>query len=287
MKPFNRVYCISLTRCRERRAHMVAEFARAGVEGWQFIDAVDKNSTAATELFDSDFVLKYPPCFRCGKAACDCSNKALLPVQIANWLSHMDAWRRVQDGPAGLSLVCEDDIRFQAHLGACLELIGNSRQIRGHVQAREPLLIRLGWSAWVPAEAEAEGVSPSLTTEIRMANACYAINEAMAALLLGSLRKIDTTSDIYLHDRLAADVAHYTVMPPAALELSWTTGELLSEIRPKAKHVEYLRGQLCALAPGSQEYQATRERMERELARIRHFEELDAHPERQGEPADN
>lgn len=259
----------------ERRAHIQREFNRIGISHYQFIDAYDKSSEEVIQLYESDFVKKFPPCFRCGKNECTCTNKSLFHPQIGNWLSHMAAWKIAQQTGGNLTLVCEDDVIFRSNIHESLAMLRASRSIKSNLKAGQPVLIRLGWAL---SDDHSETSAPRLTQDIRMANCCYAINPAMAELLLKSLQKIDTTSDVYLHWIIGTDVNHYTVMPPPVHELSWSTGELLSEIRPKQKHIEQLKQKLNQLEPGGAEYQDVLRKFELEKNRIREFEEFNASP---------
>jgi hypothetical protein len=112
-----------------------------------------------------------------------------------------------------------------------------------------------------------------------MSNPCYAINAAMGRILVDSLERIETTSDVYVHRLIGTRVDHYTAIPPAAYELSWSTGELRSEIRPKQERVDYLRRRLQSLATDSVEYGEVKEAIEIEQQGISSFDEFNSNPE--------
>jgi hypothetical protein len=136
------------------------------------------------------------------------------------------------------------------------------------LETAEPVLVRFGWAL---SDEHALCSAPILTQDIKMANPCYAINSVMAKYLLESLEEISTTSDVYLHRIIGSTVNHYTVMPPPVYELSWSTGEMISEIRPKEKRVEYLLSKLKNLDRQDSDYQATKASYENELARLKQF----------------
>ncbi len=76
-KGFNfvdKVYCINLLQSIERREHMQTEFSRLNIQNYEFIQAVDKDSPIVKNLMASYKVKKFPPCFRCHKLFCKCSN---------------------------------------------------------------------------------------------------------------------------------------------------------------------------------------------------------------------
>jgi hypothetical protein len=67
-------------------------------------------------------------------------------------------------------------------------------------------------------------------------------------------------------------------MPPAAYELSWSTGELRSEIRPKEKRIAHLRRRLETLSPDDPAFDTVRESIEEERQKIAEFEKFNAKP---------
>lgn len=269
MNLFDRVLCISLESSVERRKHIDAEFKSVGIENHQFIKAFEADSQEVLDLLDSDFVHKYPPCFRCGHDQCNCENKALFAPQIGNWLSHMAAWKKVCSTSGELYLVCEDDLKFTSRFQATLNFIEESEEIRNQLASGLPVLIRLGWALSNDHDSDIE---PCFTNEIKMSNPCYALNAAMADLTLNSLTGIKTTSDIYLHRDIAPLANHYTAFPPIAYELSWSTGEIRSEIRPKQKHIEYLRKQLSMYSQDADQCKIIRLQIQNEQQRLREFE---------------
>lgn len=272
---FSQIYCISLERSTERREYIKKEFDRVGLDKYEFIDAYDKNSKEVSVLYNSDFVKKHPPCFRCGCDKCDCDNKSLFRPQIGNWLSHIKAWKCIANDNLRLALICEDDVKFQDTIHKSLEVIAESDKILHTLETIQPILIRLGWAL---CEEHNEHCAPQLTEQIRMANPCYAINAPMASLLMDSLEEINTTSDIYLHKTIGPTIAHFTMIPPAAYELSWSTGELISEIRPKNKRVNFLREQLETLKHQDPEYQTTKASYEKEAIRLEQFCQFNESP---------
>lgn len=272
---FSSILCISLKRNAKRREHIQNEFDRVGIYAYQFIDAYDKTSKKVEEVYRSDFVAKFPPCFRCGQDVCNCENKSLIRPQIGNWLSHISAWRSIDSHNANLSLICEDDVKFTDGIYDSLQLIAESQEINTCLDSAKPVLIRLGWAL---CDDHRNHCIPVLSKKIRMANPCYAINGAMANRLLDSLEEINTTSDIYVHRIIGPDTNHFTVIPPPAYELSWSTGELLSEIRPKRSHVDHLRGLLAKIEKDDPEYQAIATMCEKELNRLDQFAEFNKAP---------
>jgi len=271
---FSEVFCISLKRNADRRQHMKAEFARHEIE-FNFVNAYDWDGVEVNDLIKSEFVIKYPPCFRCGQLNCACENKSLFPPQIGNWLSHMKVWGLIADSNDPLTLVCEDDIVFIDSCQKTLEMLNSDVNLQKAIDSKEPLLLRLGWA--LCGDHDYAGV-PYLNSEIRMSNPCYAISPSMATLLLSSLNQIDTTSDIYLHRIIGSKGLSFTVFPPLVHDLSWSTGEFPSEIRPKEKYVATLRQELEYTNFKDPRYAELVKEIKHEEDRVSRYAEFNKHP---------
>ena len=68
------------------------------------------------------------------------------------------------------------------------------------------------------------------------------------------------------------------MMPPSAYELSWSTGELPSEIRPKNKRLGFLHEQLETIEDQCPEYETTKMLYDREVNRLKQYDEFNALP---------
>lgn len=217
-------------------------FEKWGIKA-QYIDAVDATNSIVRVLKESQLVAKHPPCFRCGKDLCGCRNKELQPAQIANWVSHMQAWNNIKlAGNPGLHLICEDDIEFSDHSLDVLQDTFSDPGLKIALQSGFACLLRLGW-AW--CDDHTLPLPAKLSTDlIKMANPCYAINGACAEVLLTGVTRFDTTSDIYINRVASKGISHFTALPPIATDLSWSFGTFRSEIRPKAVRIEFLEQRL-------------------------------------------
>jgi hypothetical protein len=190
-----------------------------------------------------------------------------MPEQVATWLTHEAAWRDV--ATTGLTLICEDDIKFTKRAWEAFEFIGQESWTRKNLERQKPVLLRLG-RALGPRHESLDAFR--LTTNPTMANPCYALNEPMARLLLGRSESIHTTVDIFTHREVGSEVHHATLDPPLAYELSWSTGELRSDIRPKQVYLDRQRALLSGLQPSDPRYQSVLEAIEAEEDRFRAFE---------------
>ena len=57
------------------------------INNYEIFEAIDKDSLQVQEMIKTNFVKKFPPCFRCNRDKCDCSNNVLIKNQIFLTLS--------------------------------------------------------------------------------------------------------------------------------------------------------------------------------------------------------
>lgn len=269
---FDDVLCIGLPERGDRRAHAVREFEHVGITDWQWVDAYGPQSEAVRMAYDKGLVAQYPPCFRCGKDECCCENRQLVPEQVGCWLSHRQAWKCVQG--ESLTLICEDDIRFTDRLAAGIAFLRQNQALSSALESKQPVLVRLGRAL---CEAHHGREEFRLIDNPVMSNPCYAINVPMARKLIESAGEVTTTVDIYTHRHMAQgdDVASFTLQPPIAFELSWSTGEVRSDIRPKQVYLDRLRDQLESGNLDDDSRARILEEIMDEEARFKRFRELD------------
>ncbi|MEH6585797.1 MAG: glycosyltransferase family 25 protein [Halioglobus sp.] len=259
--------CIGLAERTDRREHAKAEFDRVGIDEFIWVDAFGTNSDKVRDAYESGVVAGCPPCFRCGQNKCECENKRLIETQVGAWLSHFEAWSHVAQ--RGLSLICEDDIQFTERATEGFDWLNQQPDLLRAVELQQPTLLRLGKAL---TQDHISNEDFQLTTDITMSNPCYALNSAMAQLLLESGRTVTTTVDIYTHRLMNMPCSHHTLFPPIAYEHSWSTGQLRSDIRPKEVYISRLERQLAQLESYSDEYKAIVLAIEDERKRFRKFE---------------
>ncbi len=203
---------------------------------------IDKDSDLVKKAFAEDFVLEFPPCFRCGNRKCDCENNILIAPQVANFLSFQKLWQDIIKNGYAYSLILEDDVKFTDYYQKVINKVFNLEFLQEHGFTQDSAsLLRLGWAECedhTNVNIDDIKLVPSL---LKMSNHCYAITLEMAKKLLSSLDKISTTSDIYTHDWIGKTVNNYTLIPPIVHDLSWSRGDFKSLIHPKQNHIDKLK----------------------------------------------
>ena len=109
----NKIYVINLKSCKNRKQHIYQEFKRLKINNYEIFEATDKNSHQVQDMMKTEFVKKFPSCFRCNKNKCNCSNNVLIKHQIGNWCSFINVMNDIiKNDYKGLIMICEDDIKF-------------------------------------------------------------------------------------------------------------------------------------------------------------------------------
>lgn len=235
--PFNNVYCVSLASSVERREHIKHEMKKHKIKKYEFVNAITKTDMIVEDAYSNGLVKLYPPCFRCGKIDCQCDNNVLIPTQVATFFSHKKVWEIIAKQKDGMYLIIEDDIKFNSYYK--LMKIYFHKKInnlyKDHLQ--EPLLLRL---AWAHNEEHKFHKIKFVEGLVKMSNPMYSINPSMAKILLENFKIIDTTVDVYTHLHICTKYKNFTITPPLAYELSWSTGAMSSLVRPRSKRIEQL-----------------------------------------------
>lgn len=106
-----RAYVINLARSPERRAHMVAELSKTGID-YEIVQAVDGREL---DFDDPRTVANIEPSVL--------DSNLLLPNQIACVLSHLHAYRKILDDGSDYGFVFEDDVILPSDLGSLADAI--------------------------------------------------------------------------------------------------------------------------------------------------------------------
>jgi Glycosyltransferase family 25 (LPS biosynthesis protein) len=239
-KKFDRVFCINLPNSIDRRQYITEYFKELRIDNYEFFKSTDKADSIVSKYYANEKVAKFPPCFRCGKLSCgnDECNNVLIAPQVATFITYLRLWQHIIDENIGTALIIEDDIKFTDYAEDMACLVEDGFAQLGF-QAHNPALLRLGWALCDDHKPSNDpGFERNL---IKMSNPLHAITNEFARKLISGFQIIDTTVDVYQHKQFEDKACTYTVMPPLAYELSWSTGEMNSLIHPKPIRVQYLK----------------------------------------------
>jgi GR25 family glycosyltransferase involved in LPS biosynthesis len=235
----SKVFVINLKKSTDRREHVIKEFERIGIESYVFFDGVDADSTQVTQLMNSDFVMSYPPCFRCNNIDCMCDNNVLVKEQIGNWCSFINLMKDIiKNNYQNLIMICEDDIMFIDNgLNFINKMINPTVLNKYMIDMSKPLLIKLeGKKKQYNLQVD-DNISPEFIKTKTLSNACFIINKEYAISFINNLDKIKETSDVYIHLKLInkdKTIQHYLLYPPPAYQLSFCKKpQFYSLIHPK------------------------------------------------------
>ena len=236
----DRIYCVSLPRSTDRRAHAAQELASVGLGDFRFFDATDHDSPLVAEYRQRGEVATFPPCFRCGQRVCDCPNNVLLDPQVATFITFKRLWEEIIREDVGVALIFEDDIKFTDYAPALVRDALTPVNLAACGMTRETEAV-LGLSWAQSADHKWFGGFQFVPHARKMANSGFAMTNAFARKLAHSFESIDTTADLYIHERIGLSVTQHILLPPLGYDLSQSTGAFQSLIRPKPIHVDYLR----------------------------------------------
>ena len=230
----NKIYVINLKSCYDRKKHIEEEFKRLKINNYEIFEATDKDSLKVQEMMKTDFVKKFPPCFRCNKNKCGCSNNVLIKHQIGNWCSFINVMNDIiKNDHKDLIMICEDDIKFTDNgMDILNKMITRDNLEKYNISFEKPILIRAEQRDNLPDLNKLK-----LTKNITMSNACFIINKFYAESFINNLKIIGTTSDLYLQKEILQydkNIQHFTIEPSPAYQLSDNKNSIFkSEIHPK------------------------------------------------------
>lgn len=220
---FDKVYCLNLKRCPDRREHMIREFSKLGLTKYSFFDATDKDSPEVKEAYRSGFVNNR-----------DRPLNPLRPSEVGNFLSFRKIFKDIIRNNIKFALICEDDLNFMPYAKIVLTQVLSANNMKRYgINLQLPTLIRLGWKKSTDHRYNGH---IDVIPYTRISNPCFAINLEMAKKLDTNLRSISTPSDVYIHKIIAPQFKHHTILPPIAYELSQNVNpKFRSEILPKKR----------------------------------------------------
>lgn len=234
---FDNIYVLNLKNSNDRKTHIENEFSRVGINKYEFFEATPHDSDEVKNLIKSNFVKKFPNCFRCNQKRCDCENNFLTEFQIGNWCSFINIFNDIIKKNYKFVLICEDDIVFSFQYKRIINrLLSKENFNKYKIDMNKPLLIRMG-TAFNPQNHNDTNTQPFFLRNYALSNPCFAINKEMAIIYLKYLKIIDYHSDIYFHSKIPKNIKgiqHFTMYPYPIYELSFVKSKQKFEslIRP-------------------------------------------------------
>jgi GR25 family glycosyltransferase involved in LPS biosynthesis len=243
---FDKIYVLNLKESEDRRNHINKEFERVGINNYEFFEGTRYDSEEVEKLMKSDFVKKFPNCFRCNQKRCYCENNFLTKYQIGNWCSFLNIFRTIIKNNYKFVLICEDDIVFTNQYKQIINSLFSKTSFRYYnINMNTPLLIRIG-SAFRGENHNSRASPIFLKNNYSLCNPCFAVNLEMVKVYMDRLKIIDYHSDIYFHKTIPKTVRgiqHFTMYPFPVYELSFVKShqKFESTVRPNAgiRHIEY------------------------------------------------
>jgi GR25 family glycosyltransferase involved in LPS biosynthesis len=244
-KIFDHIYVLNLKESLDRKNHIENEFKRVNITKYDFFEATPYYSDEVKNLMNSNYVKKFPNCFRCNKKRCLCENNFLTTFQIANWCSFINIFKDIIKNNYNFVLICEDDIVFTFQYERIINKLLSTYTFKQYnIDMNKPLLLRLG-TAFNPLNHNSKDEAIYLKN-FSLCNPCFAINKSMAIVYLYYLKIIDYHSDIYFHKKIPKNiknVQYFTMYPYPVYELSFVKEKQKFEslIRPnnQIRRIEY------------------------------------------------
>lgn len=214
---FDQIYVINLLHCKERREHIIKEFARVGIKNYIFLPAVNAESAIVRSILQNRGKQPLP----------DGSIRQwnrLNKYQIANWCSYIHVWEDIIENGYDTCLVCEDDIQFTDYYQLVVDKVFNQDYFLGKgIDSSKPLVIGVGSGYQPKIHRELVNIDLTTTDPIgnRDCNPCHIINNPMAKELLRNATHISRATDPYIHKQIGGQYQRYWITPQPVYELSW------------------------------------------------------------------
>lgn len=223
----DRIFVINLKKDSYRRDHITKEFKKFNLN-FEIIDAVSFNDEIVKEFYIEDRVMAYPPCFRCFEDSCDHDNNYLTPKQVANFLSIKNIMEKILKENLKNTLIFEDDFKFTFHSRKSFKNLTNFLSKKNLLNYQNPFLFRIGSHTVVNKKYYLKLLLLRKNTFIKnnfenMANPCFLVNHQFADLFLQKFDYINTTSDNFIHRKLAEEnnVLNFSIYPFPVTQLSY------------------------------------------------------------------
>lgn len=239
---FEEIIVLTLKKDVERHVNFIRNFELVGIKDWTTIYGTDKNDEIIKNLYRGKLIKEFPKCFRCGKSSCKCENNFLIPSQIACFHSYLKMFDYCVNSDNQTFLFVEDDVQFEDYATQLATDALNVERLSSDTSffSFRPTLLSLGQNYMNGVEKREYNGEFKFDTSRFPSNVTFAFNKAFARLALDEFSKygFSHTSDIYIHEHLASKCEHLSLSPKISHDLSWSTGDMKSNIHPKRIRAE-------------------------------------------------
>ena len=227
----DKLFVINLEHDLNRKKHVTEQFSNLKISNFEFIDAVThKDQIVKNEYIEN--VVSFPPCFRCGREKCSHENNFITPKQVANFLSMKKIMEIIVMENYKNVLIFEDDFVFKAFFKRSYMHFRDFWIKNKLADLNSPLLIRIGSHTRVNKKYYLKFLFLNKSTFLEdnvenMANPCFLINNLFAKHFLDNFKKIETTSDNFIHRKLCEknNVRNFSIYPFPINQLSYGNKE--------------------------------------------------------------
>lgn len=216
-------FVINLEKDINRYNHSISELSKLGITDYTVLKAIKYDDESVKQLYRKNFVKGFDSCFRCDDInykyeSCTHENNILTPPQVANFLSFKKVMEKSIHAKK-LMLVLEDDFYLTNNYLKAFRNIINFCFKKKLLHYSEPLLIRVGSHTEAQKKYKIKfkilKKNSFIQDKYNMANPAFIYNSAFAKLFLKEFKKIETTSDNFIHKYLCLEhnILNYSVYP--------------------------------------------------------------------------
>lgn len=223
----DKTFVINLVNDTYRKDHVIKEFNKK-CDNYEFIKAISHDSNEVKNLYKTNRVMAFPPCFRCNQEKCSHSNNYLTPKQVGNFLSFKKIMEIIVNNDYSNVLIFEDDFKFAFRSKISFKNLYKFIYQKQLLTTNCPLLIRIGSHTVVNKKYYLKLLLLRKSTFIEnnlenMANPCFLINNEYAKLFLKKFNLINTTSDNFIHRKIVEEnnVINFSIYPFPVTQLSY------------------------------------------------------------------
>jgi len=219
----NNVFLINLEKDINRYNNSILELSKLNISNLSVVKAIKYDDERVKTLYRNNLVKRFDSCFRCDDInyklrVCTHENNIITPPQVANFLSFKKVMELSTSGEK-LFMVLEDDFYLTNNYLKAFKNIKNFCVKNDILNSPYPVLVRLGSHTVAEKRYQLRFKLFKQNSFIRdkynMANPAFIYNDKFAKLFVNKFKKIETTSDNFIHKYLCIEnkVINYSVLP--------------------------------------------------------------------------